>query len=93
MAAEHLIDIGRRRLSFLGAREEVRQVRECLQGAREAVARHPGVALEVDVVRAHHRTSGPAAGARVAALDAADRGPTASSPRTTTWDAVSCTAW
>ncbi|HEX5727860.1 LacI family DNA-binding transcriptional regulator, partial [Microbacterium sp.] len=36
MAAEHLIGLGRTRIAFLGAREEVRQVRERLQGALEA---------------------------------------------------------
>jgi LacI family transcriptional regulator len=46
LAAEHLIATGRKRLAFVGAREEVRQVRERLEGARAAVAAHPGVALE-----------------------------------------------
>ncbi|GLI26227.1 LacI family transcriptional regulator [Agromyces rhizosphaerae] len=46
MAARHLLDIGRRRLAFVGAREAVRQVRERLQGAREAVATVPGTTLE-----------------------------------------------
>lgn len=47
MAAEHLIACGRRRLVFLGAREEVRQVRERLRGVREAVAAHGDMDLEV----------------------------------------------
>ncbi|WP_127473322.1 LacI family DNA-binding transcriptional regulator [Microbacterium sulfonylureivorans] len=47
MAAEHLLQTGRRRLAFLGAREEVRQVRERLQGARLAVGAHPDATLEV----------------------------------------------
>ncbi len=38
LAAEHLLQTGRRRIAFLGAREEVRQVRERLQGTRLAVA-------------------------------------------------------
>ena len=46
LAAEHLIATGRRRLAFVGAREEVRQVRERLEGARLAVAAHPGTTLE-----------------------------------------------
>jgi len=46
LAAEHLIATGRKRLAFVGAREEVRQVRERLEGARAAVAAHPGIALE-----------------------------------------------
>jgi LacI family transcriptional regulator len=47
LAAEHLLQIGRRRLAFVGAREEVRQVRERLQGARLAVAAHPDATLDV----------------------------------------------
>jgi LacI family transcriptional regulator len=47
LAAEHLISLGRRRLVFLGAREEVRQVRERLQGVRDAVSASDGVDLEV----------------------------------------------
>lgn len=46
LAAEHLIATGRRRLAFVGAREEVRQVRERLAGARLAVAEHPGTTIE-----------------------------------------------
>lgn len=46
LAAEHLIATGRRRLAFVGAREEVRQIRDRLEGARIAVATHPGTTLE-----------------------------------------------
>ncbi|WP_235565496.1 LacI family DNA-binding transcriptional regulator [Microbacterium sp. Root166] len=46
LAAEHLLATGRRRLAFVGAREEVRQVRERLEGARAAVAACPGATLE-----------------------------------------------
>ncbi|WP_243229591.1 LacI family DNA-binding transcriptional regulator [Microbacterium sp. CIAB417] len=46
LAAEHLIDIGCRRLAFVGARQEVRQVRERLAGAQLAVDAHPGISLE-----------------------------------------------
>ena len=73
MAAAHLIDIGRRRLAFLGAREEVRQVRERLQGAREAVAEHPEVALEVTWCERTTARVGQQLGARIAAMDAAAR--------------------
>ncbi|MDY0908453.1 LacI family DNA-binding transcriptional regulator [Microbacterium sp. CFBP9034] len=47
LAADHLLQIGRRRIAFLGAREEVRQVRERLQGARLAVAAYPDARLDV----------------------------------------------
>jgi len=46
LAAEHLLSFGRRRLAFVGARGEVRQVRERLEGARRAVGAHPGATLE-----------------------------------------------
>ncbi|WP_460796517.1 LacI family DNA-binding transcriptional regulator [Microbacterium sp. GXF0217] len=46
LAAEHLISTGRRRLAFVGARSEVRQVRERLEGAQAAVAAHEGATLE-----------------------------------------------
>ncbi len=46
LAAEHLLSLGRRRLAFVGAREEVRQVRERLAGARAAVAAVPGATIE-----------------------------------------------
>ena len=47
LSADHLLESGRRRLAFVGAREEVRQVRERLEGARAAVAAHPDATLEV----------------------------------------------
>ena len=47
LAAEHLLQTGRRRIAFLGARSEVRQVRERLHGARLAVAAQPDATLDV----------------------------------------------
>jgi LacI family transcriptional regulator len=47
LAVEHLLQTGRRRIAFVGARDEVRQVRERLQGARLAVAAHPDATLDV----------------------------------------------
>uniref|UniRef100_UPI0013E3F2D5 substrate-binding domain-containing protein n=1 Tax=Microbacterium sp. CPCC 204701 TaxID=2493084 RepID=UPI0013E3F2D5 len=49
LAAEHLFEQGRRRLAFVGARQDVRQVRERLEGARLAVAAHAyaGATLEL----------------------------------------------
>ena len=91
MAAGHLIDIGRRRLAFLGAREEVRQVRERLQGAREAVAEHPEVGLEVTWCERTTARVGSSSG-RASPRWMPRTGLTASSPRTTTWGAASCTA-
>lgn len=73
MAAEHLMAIGRRRLSFVGAREEVRQVRERLQGVRAAVADHPGVSLEVDWTPRTSPELGRTLGERIAALPQTER--------------------
>ncbi|MGN6219865.1 MAG: LacI family DNA-binding transcriptional regulator [Microbacterium sp.] len=73
LAAEHLLSTGRRRLAFVGAREEVRQVRERLQGAQLAVAAHPRATLET--IWTHRTTSelGLAFGEQLAARSPADR--------------------
>ncbi len=47
LAVEHLLAQGRRRIAFLGGRFEFRQVTDRLEGARRAVAAHPGATLEV----------------------------------------------
>lgn len=46
LAARHLIDIGRRRLAFVGGPDSIRQVSDRLAGARAAVAESPGVTIE-----------------------------------------------
>lgn len=73
IATEHLVDLGRRRLAFLGAREEVRQVRERLLGARQAAARHPDVQLDVLWTDRTTPELGRDWGARFAALPAHQR--------------------
>ncbi|MDZ8201084.1 LacI family DNA-binding transcriptional regulator [Microbacterium sp. SSW1-59] len=47
LSADHLLQAGRRRLAFVGAREEVRQVRERLAGARESVSAYPDATIDV----------------------------------------------
>ena len=47
LAVGHLCDTGRRRIAFVGGPTELRQVRDRLRGAREAIARVPGARLEV----------------------------------------------
>lgn len=73
LATEHLLAAGRRRLAFVGAREEVRQVRERLQGAQLAVAARPRATLET--IWTHRTTSelGLAFGEQLAARSPADR--------------------
>lgn len=62
LAAEHLISRGRRRIAFVGGPLEIRQVTDRLQGARDAVAGHPDVTLEVVETRALSVIEGRAAG-------------------------------
>lgn len=47
LAADHLCATGRRRLAFVGGPFALRQVRDRLLGAREAVAKYSGASLEV----------------------------------------------
>jgi LacI family transcriptional regulator len=46
-AVAHLLDIGRRRIAFVGGPLELRQVADRLLGAQQAVAAVPGAQLEV----------------------------------------------
>ncbi|BDZ65643.1 LacI family transcriptional regulator [Agromyces mangrovi Wang et al. 2018] len=73
LATEHLLEIGRRRLAFVGAREEVRQVRERLQGARDAVGQVTDASLEPIWTRSSTSEKGLAFGEEIAARDPADR--------------------
>jgi LacI family transcriptional regulator len=73
LAAEHLLTAGRRRLAFVGAREEVRQVRERLHGARLAVAGHPDAGLELIWTERTTSDLGRAFGEQLAARSPADR--------------------
>ncbi|MCU1509074.1 MAG: LacI family transcriptional regulator [Glaciihabitans sp.] len=62
LAVEHLIARGSRRIAYLGASFEFRQVTDRLQGAREAVNAHPGVTLEVIEIDGLTVLAGRAAG-------------------------------
>ncbi len=73
LATEHLLEIGRRRLAFVGARAEVRQVRERLQGAREAIAQVPDASLEPIWTASSTSEKGLAFGEEIAARDPDDR--------------------
>lgn len=47
VATQHLIDIGRTRIAFIGGPLELEQVAQRLESARAVVAHHPGVRLSV----------------------------------------------
>lgn len=68
-AAQHLLDTGRRRILFLGGPTGLRQVRDRLQGAREAVALLPGARLETLPIDGLTMTEGVRAGRRILDLD------------------------
>lgn len=66
LAAEHLIDTGRRRLAFVGGPFEIRQVTDRLAGARVAVENSSEpVDIEVVATSALTVAEGAAAGARI----------------------------
>jgi LacI family transcriptional regulator len=66
MAAEHLIESGRRRLAFVGGPFDIRQVRDRLDGARWAVeSSEAGATIEVIATRALTVEEGAAAGHRI----------------------------
>ncbi|GAA2075250.1 LacI family DNA-binding transcriptional regulator [Pseudolysinimonas kribbensis] len=62
MAAAHLLQIGRRRIAFVGGPVGIRQVADRLTGAREAVASIDGATLEVVPTAALTVTEGRRAG-------------------------------
>jgi LacI family transcriptional regulator len=66
MAAEHLIESGRRRLAFVGGPFDIRQVRDRLDGARWAVeSSDVDATIEVVATRALTVEEGAAAGRRL----------------------------
>ena len=73
LAAEHLIETGRRRLAFVGGPLGIRQVSDRLEGARVAAGRHPGVSFEVVPLTAPTVIEGRRAGAELAARPPQER--------------------
>ncbi|PKQ25332.1 MAG: LacI family transcriptional regulator [Actinobacteria bacterium HGW-Actinobacteria-4] len=71
LAAQHLLDTGRRKLLFVGGPQKIRQVEDRLRGARKAVDQVPGAILEVvhtaALTLAEGRVAGEVARARVRA--------------------------
>lgn len=73
MATEHLISMGRLRIMFVGGPTEILQVSDRLAGAKEAVARHPQVSLDVVETEALTVIAGRNAGFRIIGLPKNDR--------------------
>ncbi|PRA82186.1 LacI family DNA-binding transcriptional regulator [Microbacterium sp. MYb66] len=73
LAAQHLLQIGRRRLVFVGGPGSITQVAHRLEGARRAVDEVPGATLEVIRMPALTVLHGRAAGEEIAAREGADR--------------------
>jgi LacI family transcriptional regulator len=67
-AVQHLLDGGRRRILFVGGPLDLEQVRDRLQGAREAVAAVPGATLDVLPVGALTVRHGVDAGREILAM-------------------------
>lgn len=73
LAVRHLLELGRRRIAFLGGPMDIRQVADRLTGARRAVAQVPGATLEVLATEGQTVLAGRAAGERIRERSRADR--------------------
>ncbi len=73
LAAQHLLDLGRARLAYVGGPASIPQVADRLSGARAAVDMHAEVTLEVIELPALTVLHGRAAGEEILARPAADR--------------------
>jgi len=72
-AVGHLLDLGRRRVAFVGGPLGIKQVQDRLAGAREAVARVQGAELRLMESNAMTVLAGREVGERILALPASDR--------------------
>ncbi|HEU4332197.1 MAG TPA: LacI family DNA-binding transcriptional regulator [Lapillicoccus sp.] len=73
LAVRHLIDVGRRKIAYVGGPASIRQVADRLRGARQAVRRAPGVDLEVIHTDALTVLAGRATGEQIRERPPADR--------------------
>ncbi|GAB3615823.1 LacI family DNA-binding transcriptional regulator [Okibacterium endophyticum] len=73
LATEHLADIGRRRLAFVGGPTSIRQVADRLAGARRAVEATDGMSLEVIETDSLTVLQGRAAGNEIRSRPPAER--------------------
>jgi LacI family transcriptional regulator len=72
-AVDHLIEIGRKRIAFVGGPMEIRQVLDRLEGSRRSVAAHSDVSLEIIETQALTVQEGHAVGEAIVARDKAAR--------------------
>jgi LacI family transcriptional regulator len=73
LAAAHLLEIGRRRLAFVGGPHTIRQVTDRLYGAQTAVGSTPGATLEILPTAALSVLEGRKAGESLAARRRSER--------------------
>ncbi|MCW4456843.1 LacI family DNA-binding transcriptional regulator [Microbacterium sp. MPKO10] len=73
MAVKHLLDIGRRRIVFVGGPARIRQVADRLEGAQKAVAEVSDATLDVVLEDSLSVLRGRAAGERLCARPASNR--------------------
>lgn len=73
LAVRHLLDIGRRRVAFVGGPATTRQVADRLSGARRAIAEEADASLEIVETTALTVLEGRAAGERLRDREPAER--------------------
>lgn len=73
VAAQHLIDIGRTRIAFIGGPLKIEQVAQRLQGAQAVVARQAGAALTIYETQALTVSEGRRIGEQIAEMPASQR--------------------
>jgi LacI family transcriptional regulator len=73
LAVDHLIEIGRRRIAFVGGPMEIRQVTDRLEGSRRSVAARDDVSLEIIQTAALTVHEGRAVGERIVLRPKSDR--------------------
>lgn len=73
LAAQHLLNTGRRRLAFVGGPGSIRQVADRLAGARKAVAGQPDATLEYVFVQSMSVVQGRVVGTAIGSRKHTDR--------------------